>query len=421
MSNYLDNLWLPYTQMEQLSTPPKAISTKGTKIFLSNGKKLTDCISSWWTACHGYNNKYISKKMIKQLEIMPHIMFGGLVHEEAIKLASRISRILKNDLNKVFFSDSGSVAIEIAIKMSLQYWRNKGFVNKSKFIYFSNAYHGDTTGAMAICDPDEGMHSLFRNYLKKNIKAEIPETSELEKKLEHFVKDHISSLAGIIIEPLVQCAGGMEMYNKKVLQVIFQIKKKYNLILIYDEIATGFGRTGSMFAFQQTRTKPDIICIGKALTGGFISLAATVTNENIFNAFLSKKKDKEFMHGPTYMANPLACSAANASIDLFEKKNILYKVKKIENFFKKSLISFMNYLFVKDIRVLGAIAVIEIKYLSNKRREWLKEKYIENGLWVRPLKNVIYFMPPFIISKKELNKIITSTKNIFDNWNSVDY
>ena len=242
------------------------------------------------------------------------------------------------------------------------------------------------------------------------------------EKLSYDVIDkNASSIAGIVIEPLIQCAGGMQIYSKKVLETIFKIKKKYNLILIYDEIATGFGRTGTMFAFQQSKTKPDIICLGKALTGGFLSLAATITNKDIFNAFLSLEDDKEFMHGPTYMANPLACSAANASLDLFEKNNILAKVKKIELFFKFHLKVFLKYKFVKDIRVLGAIAVIEIQHISNKRRLWLRKNYIEKGLWVRPLKNVIYFMPAFMISNSELKKIILSTNDIFDNWYSVDY
>ena len=421
MHNNIDNLWLPYTQMKNISLPPKAVRTKGTKIFLSDNTKLTDCISSWWTACHGYNNKHISKKVKKQLEIMPHVMFGGLVHDEAIKLSSRITRLLKNNLKKVFFSDSGSVAIEIAIKMSLQYWKNKGFPKKNKFIYFKNAYHGDTTGAMAICDPEEGMHYIFKSYLKKNILVNIPINSKLENEFEQVIKKNTDSIAAIIIEPLVQCAGGMQMYSKNVLEVIYKIKKKYNLILIYDEIATGFGRTGSMFAFQQTKTRPDIICLGKALTGGYMSLAATVTNREIFNAFLSSKEDKEFMHGPTYMANPLACSAANGSLDLFEKSNLLSNVKDIEKFFKKNLKNFLQYKFVKGVRTLGAIAVIEIKYISHKRRLWLRKKYIEKGLWVRPINNVIYFMPAFIMSVQDLKKIVLCTKDIFADWYQVEY
>ncbi len=420
MHNYINNLWLPYTQMKGIDLPPKAVRTKGTKITLSDGRILTDCISSWWTACHGYNNKHISKVIKKQLEIMPHVMFGGLVHEEAIKLSNRITKLLKNNLKKVFFSDSGSVAIEIAIKMTLQYWQNKGFPKKSKFIYFKNAYHGDTTGAMALCDPEEGMHNLFKKYLKKNIIANIPLTHKLERELENLINKNSDSIAGIIIEPLVQCAGGMHIYSKRILEIIFKIKKKHSIILIYDEIATGFGRTGSMFAFQKSNTKPDIICLGKALTGGFLSLAATVTNKNIFDAFLSSKEDKEFMHGPTYMANPLACSAANASLDLFENNNVLSKVKYIESFFARHLSFFIEYTFVKNVRVLGAIAVIEIKYISNKRRVWLKKKYIEKGLWVRPLKNVIYFMPAFIISEQELKKIIFCTKKIFEDWDEID-
>ena len=416
MHNNIDNLWLPYTQMKNIALPPKAVSTKGTKIFLSNGTVLTDCISSWWTACHGYNNGYISRIMKKQIDIMPHIMFGGLVHEEAIRLSNRITRLLKNNLKRVFFSDSGSVAIEIAIKMSLQYWKNKGFSNKNKFVYFKNAYHGDTAGAMAICDPEEGMHSLFKGYLNKNFLAQIPNNEMNKNNLIKLLEKNKNKIAGIIIEPLVQGAGGMKFHSASTLDFIYKVKKENDIILIYDEIATGFYRTGTMFAFQQSNSIPDILCIGKALTGGFISLAATIASKKIFNAFLSNKKNMEFMHGPTYMANPLACSAANASLDLFENRNYANIVIEIEKNLNNQLKKFTSFKFVKEVRVKGAIGVIELFSLAKKDINWLRKKFIKNGVWLRPLGNIVYFTPPLLISKKDLNYLTQTTYQIFKNW-----
>ena len=332
---------------------------------------------------------------------MPHIMFGGLVHDQAIKLSKRLIKILNNKLERVFFSDSGSVSVEVALKMSIQYWLNKGVKNKNKFIFFKNGYHGDTSATMAICDPVEGMHRLFKSYLNKNYMLKVPETDVEKNNLLNFIHTNKAYIAGVIIEPLVQGAGGMKFYSPSTLEFIYKVTKKNNLLLIYDEIATGFFRTGSMFAFQQTNTQPDILCIGKALTGGTISLAATISNKKVFSAFLSKEKSKELMHGPTYMANPLACSAANASLDLFDKVNYRLKVSKIEKIFLIELENFKNFNFVKDIRVKGAIGVIELKKISNEKVIWLKKEFIKEKVWVRPLKNVIYFMPPFIISKKD--------------------
>ncbi len=416
MHKDLKNLWLPYTQMKDIEFCLKAKKTIGAKIYLENNQILVDAISSWWTACHGYNNKYIIKKAKKQLETMPHIMFGGLIHNQAIKLSNRISSLLGNNLSKVFFSDSGSVAIEVAMKIAVQYWINKGKKNKNKFVHFYNGYHGDTSGAMSICDPEEGMHNIFGKYLKKNLIAHLPDDAYSKDIFEKKIKNNVDNIAAIVIEPIVQCAGGMKIYSTKVLDTIFKISKKYNILLIYDEIATGFGRTGTMFAYQQSKSRPDIICLGKGLTAGIMTLAITATTKKIFNGFLSHKKDKEFMHGPTYMSNPLACSVANASLDIFEKDNTLLKVMKIESFFKNSLSCLKTFNFVKDIRVKGAIAVIEIKNISKKRLIWLRNEYIIRGVWARPIRNVIYFMPPFIISLNDLKKIVSVTKSIFNDW-----
>ncbi len=416
MHKDLRNLWLPYTQMKDVKKVPRVSKTNKCKIYLSDGITLIDGVSSWWTACHGYNNNYIKKKVYEQLNRMPHIMFGGLIHDQAIKLSKRLAILLNNKLKKVFFCDSGSVSIEVALKMAIQFWLNQGYKNKNKFIFFQNGYHGDTSGAMSICDPKEGMHSLFGTYLNKNFLQKIPESKSDQIKFTKFLEKHKTKIAAIIIEPLMQGAGGMKFNSKSALNFLYKIKKKYKLLLIYDEIATGFYRTGTMFAFQQTKTIPDIICLGKALTGGVISLAATISSEKIFNAFLSHNEDKELMHGPTYMANPLACSAANASLDLFEKKDYSLIIKKIEKTLREELVKFNSFSFVKEIRVLGATGVIELFTLSEERKIWLKNKFIKKGIWIRPFRNIIYFMPPFVISKKELLILVSSTYDVLKSW-----
>ena len=412
MHKDLKNLWLPYTQMQGLNKILKAKKTSNSKIFLDNGKSLIDGISSWWTACHGYNNRHIRKKIISQLNLMPHVMFGGLVHDQAVTLSKRLTKLFDNKLQKVFFTDSGSVSVEVALKIAIQYWINKGKNKKNKFIFFKNGYHGDTSGTMAICDPEEGMHKLFNNYLNKNYMINVPETEKDKNKFVKYINKYKDKVAAVIIEPLVQSAGGMKFHSPSTLEFINKITKKNRLLLIYDEIATGFFRTGSMFAFQQTNSCPDILCIGKALTGGTISLAATITTKKIFTAFLSNKKNRELMHGPTYMANPLACSAANASLDLFEKVNYSGKIKKIEKTFEQELVKFKKFKFIKELRVKGAIAVIEFYNLSEGNIIWLRKEFIKENIWVRPLKNIIYFMPPFIINNKELKSLLKSTYNI---------
>ena len=283
--------------------------------------------------------------------------------------------------------------------------------------FFKNGYHGDTSGTMAICDPEEGMHKLFKNYLNKNYMLKIPDTKSEQNNFINFLNKNSNKIAAVIIEPLVQSAGGLKFHSPSVLDFIYKITKKKKLLLIYDEIATGFYRTGSMFAYQQTSSYPDLLCIGKALTGGTISLAATISTKKVFSAFLSNKKNKELMHGPTYMANPLACSAANASLDLFEKNDYKIKIKRIENILFKELEKFKEFQFVSNIRVKGAIGVIEFYELTEENIIWLRSEFVKNKVWVRPLRNVIYFMPPFIINKSELKYLLEITYKILLKWN----
>ncbi len=415
MSNNIRNLWLPYSQMKTIPTPLKAVKTLGTKIYLENGSTLIDGISSWWTACHGHNHPHIKNSIKKQVDKMSHVMFGGLIHDQAIELSSRIIKTLPQEFYKVFFSDSGSIAVEVALKMAVQYWKNRGEENKTKFIYFKHAYHGDSSGAMAVSDPDEGMHSIFKNYFTKHIQSDLPKCKRTEIDFMNLLRKNEHSIAGIIIEPLLQAAGGMKTHSPKIINSIENIRKKFKVLLIFDEIATGFGRTGTMYALNQTNTIPDIICLGKAITGGSISLAATIATKKIYNSFLSYDENFALMHGPTYMANPVACAAANASLDLFEKENRIEQVIEIQNRLEKGLHECLNINGVRDVRVIGAMGAVQLNNIENDIK-WLKKKFISKGVWLRPYGDIVYTMPPFVISNKELNKIIVSITDILHEW-----
>ena len=359
------NLWHPYSQMRNLDYVPKAKATLGSKITLENNKILIDGTASWWTACHGYNHPKIIKAMKEQIDQMPHIMFGGLTHNPAEDLAKKITNILPTTFEHVFFVDSGSVAVEVSMKMAIQYWVNNKVYTKRKFLSFKNGYHGDTLGAMSVCDPSEGMHALFKGYLPEQINTELPINKVKKEAFKSTLLDNKHEIAAIILEPLIQCAGGFKFHSRETLKFIDDLAKENNILIIADEIATGFGRTGSMFAFEQSKIIPDIICLGKALTGGTISLAAVVATSKIYDAFLSNNDDDALMHGPTYMANPLACSAANASIDLFRTEPRLEQVKNIEKVLKDKLKECKNMKSVINVRVKGALGVIQVKKMHN--------------------------------------------------------
>ncbi len=408
------HLWLPYTQMQTTAAPLRAARTAGTRIILDDGRELIDAVSSWWTACHGYNHPHIIMAMEKQLQDMPHVMFGGLVHEPAERLASRLSAMLPGQLNRVFFADSGSVAVEVAMKMAVQYWINHGNVGRTRFLSFRDGYHGDTLAAMSVTDPDEGMHALFKGYLPEQIIAPIPRDESSKAELHRLLSNHGHEIAGIIVEPLVQCAGGMKMYAPEVLKFIADAATEADVLLICDEVAVNFGRTGTLFAHSQSAIIPDIICLGKALTGGAINLAATVAKTDVFNAFLSEKVDNALMHGPTYMGNPLACAAANASLDLFETEPRLRQVAAIEAQLKRELKPVEGLPGVVDVRVKGAIGAVEVEELHNL--EWLKFQFVEAGIWLRPFGNVIYTMPPFTVTSSELSEVTAAITQILPRW-----
>ena len=400
--------------MKHLDFVPKAKTTRGSKIYTENNNILIDGVSSWWTACHGYNHPHIINSMNKQLQEMPHIMFGGFTHAPVERLASRLVKLFNNKYEHIFFVDSGSVAVEVAMKMSIQYWINKGDKNKKRFLCFNNSYHGDTLGAMSVCDPEDSMHNIFSGYLPKQINVDIPDNDFLKKKFKDIIIKNKQNIAAIILEPLVQCAGGFKFHSIETLQFISRIAKDNDILFILDEIATGFGRTGNMFASLDKSVDSDIICLGKALTGGTVSLAATLASKKVYNEFYSDFEEKALMHGPTYMANPLACSAANASLDLFEKEERLLQVKNIEKKLYDKLFECKHFSGVKDVRVKGAIGVVQVKKMHNLN--WLRQEFVNRGVWIRPFLDVIYIMPPFIIKDDELDLLINSIIKVLPEW-----
>jgi adenosylmethionine-8-amino-7-oxononanoate aminotransferase len=391
----------------KLAAPPLPVTgTHGSRIVLADGRELIDGIASWWTACHGYNHPHILGAMARQLEAMPHVMFGGLVHEQALTLARRLAALLPGDLDRVFFSDSGSVAVEIAMKMAMQYWINKGVAGRKKFVAFRNAYHGDTTGAMSVCDPDESMHRLFRGLLPEQHIVDLPDTEERAAAFDRFLETHAESLAGIIVEPLVQGAGGMRFHDGGVLTRLRAAADRFGLLLIFDEIFTGFGRTGTMFACEQAGVTPDIVTLSKALTGGAIPLAATVARAHVFDAFWSDDPEKALMHGPTYMGNALACAAANASLDLFEREPRLAQVASISAQLAQGLEPCRALPGVHDVRVKGAIGVVELERIGDIHA--LRHAFVEAGVFVRPLANVVYLTPAFTIGEDDLRTLTSA-------------
>ena len=407
----LENIWLPYTQIKTAPLPLAAVGTKNCTITLDDGRELVDGMASWWSACHGYNHPHITGAIETQLRKMPHVMFGGLVHEPALALAKRLTEITPAGLSRAFFSDSGSVAVEVALKMALQFARNKGNTHKDRFICFQNGYHGDTLGAMSVSDPERSLHKAFKNSVIKQYVLPIPSDEYAFAEFDELLAGIKSHVAGLIIEPLVQGAGGMRFHSADVLAEIHRITKKHDILFIADEIATGFGRTGSMFACAEAGIAPDILCLGKALTGGAITLGATLVQEEIFAAFLNDDPDFAFMHGPTFMANPLACCAALASLDLFEKEPRMEQVEAIERHLQEALEPCRSMAAVADVRVKGAIGVVQLQAPLPDMPK-LRSRFAELGVWVRPFKDIIYLTPSFTISPAQLSKLTDSVVQV---------
>jgi adenosylmethionine---8-amino-7-oxononanoate aminotransferase len=407
----LDHVWLPYAQMKTAAPPLAVTATHGSRIKLADGRELVDGIASWWTACHGYNHPHIRAAVERQLAAMPHVMFGGLVHESALTLARRLVGLLgPGDLDRVFFSDSGSVAVEVALKMAVQYWRNQGRRSRTRFLAFSGGYHGDTTGAMAVSDPQGSMHAAFRGLLPEQITVDLPVDEKSTAAFEAMLKRHADELAAIIVEPLAQGAGGMRFHDAQVLRTLRVAADRYELLLIFDEIFAGFGRTGSLFAFQAAGVVPDIITLSKALTGGTLPLAATIARKKVFEAFWSDDPTHALMHGPTFMANPLACAAANASLDLFEREPRLDQVAKISGALAAGLEPCRKLPGVVDVRVKGAIGVVELDRIGDLNA--LRQRFVAEGVFVRPFGTVVYLTPAFTIAEAELATLTDAVRRV---------
>jgi adenosylmethionine-8-amino-7-oxononanoate aminotransferase len=407
----LDHIWLPYAQMKTVAPPLAVTATHGSRIRLTDGRELIDGIASWWTACHGYNHPHIRAAVERQLKSMPHVMFGGLVHEPALTLARRLVGLFApGDLDRVFFSDSGSVAVEVALKMAVQYWLNRGMRGRTRFLAFAGGYHGDTTGAMAVSDPQGSMHAAFRRLLPEQVTVDLPVDEASTAAFEAALERHVGELAAIIVEPLVQGAGGMRFHDAAVLRTLRAAADRHDLLLIFDEIFTGFGRTGSLFAFQAAGVVPDIITLSKALTGGTLPLAATIARKKVFDAFWSDDPAHALMHGPTFMANPLACAAANASLDLFEGEPRLDQVAKISSALAAGLEPCRKLPGVKDVRVKGAIGVVELDHIKDLNA--LRQRFVAEGVFIRPFGSIIYLTPAFTIAEDELTKLTDAIRRL---------
>ena len=398
---------VPTTQMQLVK------SASGVYLELEDGKKIIDGMSSWWSVIHGYNVPELNSAATEQLSKMSHVMFGGLTHESAIKLAQTLLQITDKSLEHIFFSDSGSVSVEVALKMAFQYWNSQGNNDKTKILAFSKGYHGDTFGAMSVCDPVTGMHSAFEGILHKNIFVQEPKCAFDAEWDESYIKDFKnklrekhSEIAAVIIEPIVQGAGGMRIYAPLFLKRVRELCSEFDVLLILDEVATGFGRTGKLFAYEHANVTPDILCIGKALTGGYMSLAATLTSKKVMVGVESG--GNVLMHGPTFMANPLACAVANASLELLLNSPWQERIRTIEQHLRDELEECNKLSIVKEVRVLGAIGVVELH--RDVDLAWMTPEFIKRGVWVRPFLNLVYIMPPYVISEDELGLI---TKAIY--------
>jgi len=408
----LQHTWHPYSSLTKPLPCYHAISASGVRIKLADGNELIDGTASWWSTIHGYNNLTLNEAATAQLQNMSHVMFGGICHEPAARLVQSLVDITPDGLQKVFLSDSGSVSVEVALKMAIQYWYSKGQANKHRILTVRKGYHGDTFGAMAVCDPETGMHHLFQDSMPKQIFADAPACEFSGEWSDEYIRDftekiqaHHHELAAVILEPIVQGAGGMRFYAPEYLRQVRALCDQHNVLLIADEIATGFGRTGKLFACEWADITPDILCLGKAITGGYMSLAATLCTDEIAEGICNGEAGV-FMHGPTFMGNPLACSVANASIELLLNSDWQNNIKRIESELKNGLSPCIDYHTVADVRVLGAIGVVEMRQAVDVAA--LQKQFVNAGVWIRPFGKNIYVMPPYIIDNLDLEIITTA-------------
>ena len=403
LADGMRHIWLPYSQMKHADPPLPVVATEGTRIHLADGRVLIDGIASWWTACHGYNHPHLRTALEQQAARLPHVMFAGLSHEPAMVLATRLARMLPGDLDRVFFTESGSVAVEVAMKMAIQYWLNRGQRGRAKLLSFTGGYHGDTIATMAVCDPDEGMHALFTGLLPDHHVRPLPRDADSLADLERFLDRQGDEIAAILVEPLVQGAGGMIFHDADVLRRLRTLADRHGILLIFDEIFTGFGRTGTMFACQAAGVVPDIITLSKALTGGTLPLSATVARAHVFDAFWSDDPMAALMHGPTYMGNALACAVANASLDLFDSQPRMAQVAAINGWLRAGLAPCQGLPGVQDIRTLGAIGVVQMDRINDLRA--LKRLLVAEGVWIRPFRDILYLAPAFTATEEDVMRL----------------
>ncbi|WP_218768909.1 adenosylmethionine--8-amino-7-oxononanoate transaminase [Vibrio parahaemolyticus] len=405
------HIWHPYTSTLTPLTCYPVASANGVHIKLEDGTELVDGMSSWWSTIHGYNHPHLNQAAHQQIDQVSHVMFGGITHQPAISLCKKLLSLAPNNLEHVFLADSGSVAVEVSLKMALQYWHAKG-ERRPKFLTLRHGYHGDTFAAMSVTDPDNSMHSLYKGFLPEHIFAESPTCGYWDEwkpedlaDFEHKINSHHQELAAVILEPIVQGAGGMRIYHPEFLKGVRRLCDKYDLLLIADEIATGFGRTGKLFACEHADIQPDILCVGKALTGGYMTLSATLASKHVADTICGGDAGC-FMHGPTFMGNPLACAVATASLELIEQGNWQQQTQQIEALFSELLPKLEEYELVKNTRWLGAIGVVETHRPVNM--ETIQALFVEHGVWIRPFGKLIYMMPPFISKPEDIEKLVNA-------------